>query len=150
MRIRRGGPDDAGAVLALFDEAVAWLVARDRAAQWGTEPLSRNERMVGRVERWAAGGGLWMAEFDGATVGALVVVERPEPYIAAAEEPERYVDLLLSSRRLAGQGIGSRLLRHAVAVAQEAGELLVDPVARISGGDDLLELLEVWSSKSSD
>ncbi len=121
MRIRQGGPADAGAVLALFDEAVEWLVARGRAAQWGSEPLSRNAKMVARVERWAAGGGLWMAEEDGAVVGALAVVEGPEPYIPAAGEPERYVDLLLSSRRYAGRGIGARLLRHAVALAEQAG-----------------------------
>jgi len=121
MRIRQGGPADAGAVLALFDEAVEWLVACGRAAQWGSEPLSRNEKMVARVERWASGGGLWMGEEDGAVVGALVVVDGPEPYIPAAGEPERYVDLLLSSRRYAGRGIGATLLRHAVALAEQAG-----------------------------
>ena len=71
MRIRQGGPADAGAVLALFDEAVEWLVARGREAQWGSDPLSRNEKMVARVERWAAGGGLWMAEEERAVVGQI-------------------------------------------------------------------------------
>ncbi len=33
-----------------------------------------------------------MAEEDGAVVGALAVVEGPEPDIPAAGEPERYVD----------------------------------------------------------
>ena len=42
MVLRRGGPDDAAGVIALFDEAVEWLVARGKTGQWGSEPLSRN------------------------------------------------------------------------------------------------------------
>ena len=53
MTIRRGGPADAEHVIALFDEAVAWMVAR--------------------VRGWSAGDGLWMAEADGSPAGALVV-----------------------------------------------------------------------------
>src|SRR5215213_612406 len=53
MRIRRGGPGDAEAVIALFDEAVAWMVARGQTGQWGSEPMSRNEKMVARVRSWA-------------------------------------------------------------------------------------------------
>ena len=120
MRIRPGGPADAGAVIGLFDEAVAWMVARGQTGQWGSEPMSRNAKMVARVRAWAAGDGLWMAEDGGAPVGALVVGERPE-HVDPAGEPERYVELLLSSRARAGERIGARLLRHAVALAQRAG-----------------------------
>ena len=120
MRIRRGGPGDADAVIALFDEAVAWMVSRGQTGQWGTEPMSRNERMVARVCEWAAGDGLWMAEEDGAPVGALVVGERPE-HVHAVEEPELYVELLLSSRAAAGRRIGARLIEHAVALARSEG-----------------------------
>ena len=120
MRIRRGGPADAAAVIGLFDEAVEWLVARGQTGQWGTEPLSRNAGMVARVERWAAGEGLWMAEVDGTVAGALVVGERPE-HVHAVEEPELYVELLLSSRALAGRGIGAALIAHAVSLARDAG-----------------------------
>ena len=124
MRIRRGRPADAAAVLALFDEAVAWLVARGQTGQWGTEPTSANPKMVARVEGWAAGDGLWMAEDDGAVAGALVVGERPE-HVHPVAEPELYVELLLSSRRLAGRRIGARLLEHAAALAREAGAALL-------------------------
>ena len=120
MRIRRGGPADADAVIGLFDEAVAWMVARGQTGQWGTEPMSRNPKMVARVRDWAADDGLWMAEDGGAPVGALVVGERPE-HVHAAGEPELYVELLLSSRARAGEGIGARLLEHAVALARDAG-----------------------------
>jgi len=120
VRIRRGGPDDASGVIALFDEAVEWLVARGQTGQWGSEPLSRNERMVARVHAWAAGDGLWMAEEDGRVAGALVVGERPE-HVHPVDERELYVELLLSSRALAGRGIGAGLIRHAVALARDAG-----------------------------
>lgn len=120
MRIRRGGPEDAGAVIALFDEAVAWMVARGQTGQWGSEPMSRNERMVARVHEWAAGDGLWIAEDGSAAVGALVVGERPE-HVEAMAEPELYVELLLSSRARAGERIGARLVEHAIGLARSAG-----------------------------
>jgi GNAT superfamily N-acetyltransferase len=120
MTIRRGGPGDADAVVALFDEAVAWMVARGQTGQWGTEPMSRNEKMVARVRAWAAGDGLWIMDDGGVAVGALVVGERPE-HVHPADEPELYVELLLSSRARAGERIGARLVEHAVALARRAG-----------------------------
>ena len=140
MEVRRGGSADAAAVIALFDEAVEWLVERGQTGQWGSEPLSRNERMVARVEAWAAGDGLWMAEEDGRTAGALVVGERPE-HVHPVDEPERYVELLLSSRALAGRGIGAALIEHAVALAREAGV----PLLRVdcwAGAPALVEFYE--------
>jgi hypothetical protein len=89
VRIRRGGPEDAAAVIALFDEAVAWMVARGQTGQWVREPLSRNERDGRAGARVGGGDGLWMAEDDGATVGALVVGGRPA-HVEAAGEPELY------------------------------------------------------------
>ena len=124
MRIRRGTPGDAEAVIALFDEAVAWMVARGQTGQWGERPMSENASMVARVRAWADGDGLWMAERDGEPIGALVVGERPE-HVHPVEEPELYVELLLSSRRLAGNRIGARLVEHAVGLAREAGVDLV-------------------------
>jgi len=120
VTIRRGGPDDAAGVIALFDEAVEWLVARGQTGQWGSEPMSHNERMVARVHEWAAGDGLWMADEDGGVAGALVLGDRPD-HVHPVPEPELYVELLLSARSLAGRGIGAALIRHAVALAREAG-----------------------------
>jgi hypothetical protein len=74
FRIRRGRADDAGLVLALFDEAVAWLVARGQTGQWGTEPWSQRARPVTMVRSWAQGDGLRIAhEDDGTPLGALVL-----------------------------------------------------------------------------
>ena len=120
MRIRRGGPGDAEAVIALFDEAVAWMVARGQTGQWGSEPMSHNRRMVAQVHEWAAGDGLWLMEDEGVAVGALVVGSRPE-HVHPVGEPELYVELLLSSRARAGRRIGALLVDHAVALARAAG-----------------------------
>jgi GNAT superfamily N-acetyltransferase len=126
MRIREGGPHDVPAVLALFDEAVEWLVARGQTGQWGSEPPSTRESLIQRVEAWSAhGAGLRIAETDaGEPVGALVVGER-HPFIPEVDEPELYVVLLLTSRRHAGKGIGSALVRHALEEARAAGIGLV-------------------------
>ena len=140
MRIRSGGPGDAGAVIALFDEAVAWMVARGQTGQWGSEPMSRNEKMVARVRGWAAGDGIWIMDDDGVAVGALVVGERPE-HVHPVDEPELYVELLLSSRARAGERIGARLVEHAVALASEAGL----PLLRVdcwAGAPRLVEFYE--------
>lgn len=119
MNVREGGPADAPAVLALFDEAVAWLVARDQTGQWGSEPLSGRPEFVARVEGWVAAGGLRIAELDGEPVGALVVGER-HPFIPAVDEPELYVVALVSSRRREGADIGGVLVRRALAEARAA------------------------------
>ena len=140
MRIRRGGPRDAEAVIALFDEAVAWMVARGQTGQWGSEPMSRNEKMVARVHEWAAGDGLWMMDDDGVAVGALVVGSRPS-HVHPVEEAELYVELLLSSRARAGQRIGARLVEHAVGLARDAGV----PLLRVdcwAGAPRLVEFYE--------
>ena len=49
MIIRNGLPDDARIVLALFDEAVAWLVERGETGQWGTELCSAFPARVDRA-----------------------------------------------------------------------------------------------------
>ena len=119
--IRRGGPPDAAALLALFDEAVAWLRARGRERQWGTQPFSGRDSAVARVAELAASGGLRIAEDPpGTPVGAAVLGARP-PWVAPAEEPERYLEALVTSRRHAGRGFGALLVRHAAEEARAAG-----------------------------
>jgi GNAT superfamily N-acetyltransferase len=125
MEIRAGRPQDAAAVLALFDEAVAWLVARGQTGQWGTEPFSRHEARIARVTEWAAGGGLRMAETaTGEALGALVVGVHPE-WVKPASEPERYVEALVTSRAHAGEDIGGALVRRAIEETRAAGVALL-------------------------
>ncbi|HEX6340926.1 GNAT family N-acetyltransferase [Umezawaea sp.] len=74
-------------------------------------------------------GQLWIAEHDGVPAGALIVGDRPDPHVPPADEPERYVRLLITSRSRAGKGIGSVLLDKAGDVARNDGiELLLSDV----------------------
>jgi ribosomal protein S18 acetylase RimI-like enzyme len=123
VRFRPGSRDDAPALLALFDEAVAWLVERGQPGQWGTEPWSGSERHRAFVSELAAAG-LTVAEEDGEVVGALVVGE-PMPYVDPAPEPELYVRLLITSRRRRGERIGERLVELARADARARGVSLL-------------------------
>ena len=118
--LRPGTPDDAPAVLRLLDEAVTWLVARGRSDQWGTQPWSEREAARQMVDRLAASPGLVVAVDHGPddagrerVVGALVVEDHPTSYVAPAGEPEHFVHLLVTSRSVAGRGIGAALLAHA-------------------------------------
>ncbi len=124
IRIRPGDERDEGVVLALFDEAIAWLVARGQTGQWGAVPFSQREDARDRVHRFALGGGLRIGESDGSAVAALAVGEAPA-YATELAAPELYITLLLTSRRLAGRDIGSALVREAVGLARRRGAVVV-------------------------
>jgi ribosomal protein S18 acetylase RimI-like enzyme len=129
---------DAGTVLALFDEAVEWLVARGQTGQWGTEPFSSDEKRVAVAAEWSTGGGLRIAETaDGEAVGAIVLGARPA-WVSPAPTPELYIQALVTSRRHAGQDIGGELIRRAVAEARAAGR----PLLRVDCWRDAPRLVE--------
>ncbi|MFJ8580656.1 GNAT family N-acetyltransferase [Micromonospora sp. NPDC093277] len=120
ITIRPGGPDDAATVLRLLDGATAWLAKRGRTGQWGTEPASADPRRIAQADGWATGGGLYLAMLGDTAVGALVVGAATE-YVPPATEPELYVNLLVSDRAYAGNGIGARLLAYAEELARDRG-----------------------------
>src|ERR1700757_4347985 len=109
LRIRPGDETDGPTVVAIFDEAVAWLVARGQTGQWGATPFSERPGIRERVYGFRAGGGLHIAELKGEPVGVLVVGAGPA-YAPPAPVPDLYIILLLSSRRLTGRGIGGALV----------------------------------------
>jgi GNAT superfamily N-acetyltransferase len=118
--LRAASDRDEAALLALFDEAVEWLLDRGQPGQWGTEPWSQAERSRAAVRAMIAGGGLSLLEEDGVVIAALELGERWD-WVAAAQEPEMYVRLLLVARTHAGRAIGAALLRRAAARARDAG-----------------------------
>lgn len=120
LTLRRGRPDDFAALLGLFDEAVAWMVARGQPGQWGDRPFSERPEARERVRGFAASPGLWIAERDGEPVGAVVVGSHP-PHVEPVAASELYVELLISSRAHAGNGIGARLVRLARDIAARRG-----------------------------
>jgi GNAT superfamily N-acetyltransferase len=124
-RICEGAVADTGAVLALFDEAVAWLVARGQEGQWGTTPFSHSDARVARVAEWAAGGGLRIAvDAAGESLGAIVIGARPA-WVQPARTAERYIEALVTSRRHAGLDIGAVLVARAIAETRDAGVALL-------------------------
>jgi GNAT superfamily N-acetyltransferase len=127
LQIRDGGQDDLGWLLGLFDEAVAWMVQRGQTGQWGSKPFTGDPQRTARVGGLVDSGGLRVAELNAEPVAALVVGIAPL-YVPPADVPELYINLLISSRRHAGKGIGARLVRHAIGEAHErdAEQLRVD------------------------
>lgn len=123
--IRAGGPADADYVLAMLDEAVAWLADRGLGGQWGTRPSSTRPELVRRVRTMAASGDLWMARLDGVVVGALALRDEAPDYVPAAAEPELFIDLIVTARRYAGRGVGSALLDFARFQADQRGVRLL-------------------------
>jgi GNAT superfamily N-acetyltransferase len=134
VRFRAGSIEDIDAVVALFDANVAWLVARGISAQWGSEPWSGNPRLVEFARELLSSGVVTIAEIEGEVVGTSVVTDHPMPYVPAADKPERYLKLLISSPRHRGQKIGHRLIELAreYTVSEGVNLLRVDCWA---GGD---------------
>ncbi|WDZ82127.1 GNAT family N-acetyltransferase [Micromonospora cathayae] len=120
LTIQPGTPADDRTILRLLDDAMAWLAARGRTGQWGSTPASADPRRLAQARTWADSGGLWLAMLAGQPVGALVV-GRATDHIPPADEPELYVNLLVTDRAYAGLGIGGRLLDHAGELAGAAG-----------------------------
>jgi GNAT superfamily N-acetyltransferase len=118
VTIRPGDDADGPAVIAMFDEAVAWLVERGQTGQWGATPFSERPGIRERVYGFRAGGGLHIAESDGEPVGVLVVGPAPA-YAPPAPVQELYIILLLSSRRHIGRGIGGALVSRAIELGYE-------------------------------
>lgn len=171
----RATVDAVPAVLHLLDDAVEWLVSRDRIGQWGSAPFSENPQRVEQLEEYTTTGlGLWLAikvaddtpmlgqnvksdidpqtmsgEPPGVIVGALAVGER-KPYVASVSEPELYVRLLVTDRRWAGNGIGKRLLEHASGLATGAGVSLLRVDCYAGGDGKLIQYYESQGFKRSE
>jgi GNAT superfamily N-acetyltransferase len=125
MNVRRGSEADLDIVLALLDEAIAWLVEQGRPDQWGSRPWSERPETVEFMRTMIAQGDLWLPEIDGAAVGALIVSESPMNYVPEIDERELYIRLLVTSRLHKGAGIGKALIEHARSIARERAIALV-------------------------
>jgi GNAT superfamily N-acetyltransferase len=124
LEIRPGGIEDEAAALALFDEAIEWLVTRGLSGQWGEQPFSQRPDMGERVRETLSENEVRVAEHQGRPVGVLAVGACP-PYVPGNPVAELYVMLLVSSRRLSGERIGARLLELACQMGRERGSQMV-------------------------
>lgn len=121
LHIREGSSEDGGAILALWDAAITWLVERGQTRQWGMEPASSRERVREIVSGWLARPGARIAELDGDVVGASVIGSRRPEHVPPTPLPETYLHFLISDRAHAGKGIGAELVRGAAREARAAG-----------------------------
>lgn len=121
MTIRDGRESDDVALLSMVDIAIAWMVDRGQAMQWGTEPASERPIWRDRVREWVACPGSRVAEIDGRAVGASVIVPDPPAHVPPSELRETYLLFLISDRSYAGNGIGAALVQRAAADALAAG-----------------------------
>jgi GNAT superfamily N-acetyltransferase len=118
--IERGSAADAERLLTLFDDAVAWLVARGQTAQWGDRPFSADPRKIERVRSLAADGELWFAVANAEPCGAIVLGDAHD-YVPAATLPELYVQVMLTASAWRGHGVGAALIEHATRRARGRG-----------------------------
>lgn len=139
MKIRPGGPDDLDDVLAMLDQAVAWLTEQGRTGQWGSTAFSEKPERIEQMARWLANDDAWIAEIDGESAGAMTLSPRHLPYVPAPGEPELYVRLLVTARRFRGHGVGGALLDHARAEAARAGVGLLRVDCYAGGGGKLVD-----------
>ncbi|MFD5770350.1 GNAT family N-acetyltransferase [Streptomyces sp. NPDC127049] len=125
ITIRRGGPADLPAVLAILDSAVVWLNGKGITAQWGSEPFTSRPKTVEHVGRVMGEGTPWIAEVDGVPAGTLTLTPHPGANVPPAGEPERYVRYLATDGRFHGLGVGSALLAHAAEETRREGVSLL-------------------------
>jgi hypothetical protein len=81
MEIRQGTIADFDSIIALMDEAVAWLAGQGRTGQWGSEPFSSLTRSVEYMRGEVEENDLWIAEIAGEVVGAMLLGEAPTRYV---------------------------------------------------------------------
>lgn len=121
VHIRDGRSTDDAALLGMWDKAIAWMVSRGQAMQWGAVPASEEPRCREIVGQWVQGSGLRIAECDGRPVGASVIVDVPPAHVPPTPLRETYLLFLISDREEAGKGIGSALVSRAASDARAAG-----------------------------
>jgi GNAT superfamily N-acetyltransferase len=125
IEMRPARIEDEQALLGLFDEAILWLTERGLGGQWGSQPWSERPEKRQRIASLARSPGTTVAQIGHDVVGALEVNDQSPWYAPVTDEPSLYVDLLLTSRRFTGQGIGATLLECARADCLTRGLILL-------------------------
>lgn len=120
---------DLPEILALFDEAVAWLVSRDIVDQWGTAPFSEQQSRWAQFQRWIDWGAMFVARqhngHENRLVGTLAVGDEAPWYLSRYHEfPSSafYLEAFTTSRSVKGHGIGRTLLQWAERYTLQAGK----------------------------
>lgn len=129
MNIIPAQSTDLQEILALFDAAQAWLVARGITGQWGTTPFSERPDAVARFEDWLEQGNLYIIQQGDDLAGALALTAGYPAYVheVTKQHPRKalYVEALARHpnfrKKIQDKSCGSRLLNFAYSKAQEQG-----------------------------
>lgn len=140
--LRRSVPNDAPAVLRLFDEAIAWFVQIGNTGQWGTEPFTGQALWEDRVADWCTWPESWVATQPELGVCGAMVLGDAGSNVPAATEPELYVRSLIGSRDPRAKGTGRRLLALADDRAADAGVSLLRVDCYAGGTGELIAFYE--------
>lgn len=111
MLIRPAVPDEVSNVLAMRDEAAAWLATRG-SDQWSA-PWPDVERMTAGVRRAVDAGDVWVVQDGDDLVATLTLDTWANPDLWTpdeAAEPARYVHRLIVRRQATTTGLGAELL----------------------------------------
>lgn len=125
-----GHEDDLSGILTLWDETVAWLVAKGMEKQWGATPFSQLPAMRERFLLWLRRGELFIARARNTNTGAIVatvaLVDTIPAYAASAwgvaPDQGMYLEAFTTARMLRAPGLGRALLRWAEAYTREHGK----------------------------
>ncbi|MGZ3602647.1 MAG: N-acetyltransferase family protein [Ktedonobacterales bacterium] len=128
-----GNEDDLSSILALWDETVAWLVAKGIEGQWGTTPFSQLPAMRERLLSWLRNGELFIARegdaYGGPIVATLALVDTIPSYAVSAwgSVPDKglYLEAFTTARMRHGSGLGRALLEWVEAYTLEQGKTVL-------------------------
>jgi GNAT superfamily N-acetyltransferase len=116
--VRLAADADVPAVMALLNDAAAWLESQG-SDQWhgGFGP--------GRIGRIAARGGTYIAWDDGVPAATITTCPAGDPVLwtpGELAEPATYVSKMATAREYADRGLGAGLMAWAVSAAHERGD----------------------------
>jgi GNAT superfamily N-acetyltransferase len=134
-------PDELDDVLAVLDEAAAWLQSIGVTQQWPAS-FSGEPAWAERFQRWLAEGCVYLArDADGIAVGTFRLMPRDVSLWQDDSGRHLYVHSLAVRRSSAGGDVAPLMLAHALEVAASRGaeELRLDCWA---GNERLLRYYE--------
>ncbi len=117
IRIETGNLDDLVPIVALLEDAAAWLW--DRGVHQWLPGSMRAERPT--LEEWTRSGYLVVARSGADLAGGCALVPYPTPEWEGRGGASRYVQKLVVSRPYAGQGIAHQVLAWCEDRAREEG-----------------------------
>ncbi len=124
-RIETATLDDLPGIIALFDDALAWLTQRGITGQWGTTPFSALPTMREHFGALIDRGAMFVARSDHGLIGTVAVGPHVPAYALPVVEGllgvAYYLEALATARRHKGHAIGQALLRWAESRARQQG-----------------------------